>query len=261
MNTNDYDRIIEMYLDGALSPVEEREFRALLEIDPQLKSLFDAELAVRATFEEDAEAVPVETERSYARFLAALSATAPAGGVDGGAGAAPSPRAAGSWMPAGIVKLAATAVMTLGLLSVGYLAVVDRDGSDATSPATRTTPAATTAPSSIDLSAPAARSAEPLEATTPLEATAPGQNADVRADGATQAHQPSSRTSASERTAASSTEASRVSDGVARPETKAIVDPHDDLTEINQRSSDIDDLPVIESDSVNTRVKLRMKGR
>jgi hypothetical protein len=248
MNTQNYDRIIDLYLDGALGPVEEREFRNLLEIDPDLRRLLDAELAVRRTLEEDAEAVPVETERSYARFVAALAATAPAaeGGSDGGAAAGGSAsNGASGWMGAGLMKFAATAVVTLGLATGGYFALSDRDTAVETS-SERTAPAATTTTSSpIELEQPALNTATPSR----------GVGTDLPEASATTETAPQ-RTGA----AAGRVETKGV---VTAPETKAspLVDPKGDLGELEERATQSEeDLPVIESDSVSTRVRFNMKS-
>jgi hypothetical protein len=248
MNTPNYDRIIDLYLDGALNPVEEREFRNLLEIDPDLRQLLEAELAVRRTFEEDAEAVPVETERSYARFLAALASTAPAvdAANDAGASAATSaPRGPGGWLPAGFMKLAGAAVVTLGLATGGYFAVTERDSAPATSIAPA---AAIGSPTTVERPA--------ANATTRDAVTAPtdGITKAVEAPASTRALKSERATSVAERVP--------VDGAVAAPETKAspLVDPHDDLIELDENAArSEEDLPVIESDSVSTRVRLNVR--
>ncbi|HVK38161.1 MAG TPA: hypothetical protein VNA88_06500 [Candidatus Kapabacteria bacterium] len=264
MNTSNYDRIIDQYLDGALSPVEEREFRNLLEIDADLRSLFEAELAVRATLEEDAEAIPVETERSYARFLAALAATGPATGGDGASSAAgSSPRGAGGWIPAGVAKLAGAVVVTLGLAGAGWYALGLDDDADQ-----RATPSATTSsPSAIER--PAAGTAPSATGGTSAGTGLGSQTHDAPAIGAPQARRSQNMTperplapgtATTRQGTTSAAEASRAG-AVARPETKALVDPHDDLTEIDHRSGAVDDLPIIESDSVDTRVRFKNRAR
>jgi hypothetical protein len=72
------DRIIERYLNGQMRPEEEREFRALLELDPDLRRRMDAETIVQRALEHDRAEIQHEESGSYARFLAALATSVPA---------------------------------------------------------------------------------------------------------------------------------------------------------------------------------------
>lgn len=265
MNTSNYDRIIDQYLDGALSPVEEREFRNLLEMDADLRRLFEAELAVRATFEEDAEAIPVETERSYARFLAALAVTSPAAGGDGaGSAMGSSTRGGGGWLPAGVAKLAGAVAVTLGLAGAGWYAFGPDDAGDrAVEPSVSTSPAAIER-RATGAAAPAATGGPNIGGQGAGERAGGGQVIGApqapKAPGTTSVRPMAPGTATTRQGTTSAADANR---GVviAKPETKALVDPHDDLTEIDHRSGAVDDLPIIESDSVDARVRFKNRAR
>ena len=72
------DRIIERYINGEMRPDEERDFRALLEMDEELRRKMEAEKVVQRVLRQDREEMQHEESGSYARFLAALATSVPA---------------------------------------------------------------------------------------------------------------------------------------------------------------------------------------
>ncbi len=80
MNGDMHDRIIDKFLNGEMKPSEEQEFRMLLDLDPELRTLMQADAVLRDGVRKDAEALPEESPKVYTHFLGLLAATAPAGG-------------------------------------------------------------------------------------------------------------------------------------------------------------------------------------
>lgn len=244
MNTHDYDRIIELYLDGALSPVEEHEFRALVALEPDLRRLLDAELAVRRAFNDDAEAIPEGSDRPYARFLAALAVPAGANSTDGSRAAplAGAPRA--GWLPPGIAKYAGALLVAAGL-AVGAYVVIDRDNSGTD----RTARPSVSRQDADDLNVrrdAGARESHDIAAQPRASAAAgstrtssgPARSLDARS-------QAGSRAGTSQMSAAKKAETRRAHEDAEQP-----------AAENNLEQTD--DLPLIENDSVSARINLKL---
>lgn len=79
MSTDRYDMIIDRYINGEMAPAEEADFRKLLELDPDLRRLFEADQRIAATLRKEREIlVGVDHAESYSRFLMSLAASVPA---------------------------------------------------------------------------------------------------------------------------------------------------------------------------------------
>ena len=75
---NRYDAIIDRYINGQMAPAEEADFRRLVELDPELRRLFEADLRMVETMRREHEALEgVEHAESYSRFLMGLAASVP----------------------------------------------------------------------------------------------------------------------------------------------------------------------------------------
>jgi hypothetical protein len=108
------DRIIERYLNGEMRPEEEKEFRELLELEPELKRKMDAERIVQRALEHDRAEIQPEESGSYARFLAALATSVPA------AEGVLMQGAASSSTTTGVAGSTAAATGSAGALSGGF---------------------------------------------------------------------------------------------------------------------------------------------
>lgn len=193
------DRIIERYLNGEMKPQEERDFRALLELDPALRLRMEAEKIVQQTLEKDREQIHHEESGSYSRFLAALATSVPAaeGALIHGSASSTSSSVAGSASTAagagsgafssGVITSLLAGSLGKGLLAVAIVATM-ATGVYVATPASyveeQSDPAVLTAPaknhpqsttgSDSSLGSPAAL---PRETTRP--AAAPGVDATV----------------------------------------------------------------------------------
>ncbi len=131
------DRLVERYLDGRMSPAEERRFRHRLEEDEQLVETLRTELLIRSTMAGELGSMHADHSRSRARAMALLAA------MPGGAGQATAVSGAGSGGTLsglagikGIVALLAAAAVAAG----SYVALLPAKAPTAP-PASRVEPA------------------------------------------------------------------------------------------------------------------------
>jgi|GEM_PF-5231204 len=81
MSSTRYDRIIDRYINGQMKPAEEEDFRKLLELDDELRRLFEADQRMSATLLKERGALAsLDHPESYSRFLMGLAASVPSGG-------------------------------------------------------------------------------------------------------------------------------------------------------------------------------------
>jgi hypothetical protein len=87
MNSEAHDRIIDRYLNGEMTPSEERDFFQLMELDEELKAAFMAEQLIGQTTRREKDAIGAAPAESYTHFLAALAAVGAGAATAGAAGA------------------------------------------------------------------------------------------------------------------------------------------------------------------------------
>ena len=87
MNSQAYDKIIDRYLNGQMTPSEERDFFQLMELDEELKRAFMAEQLIGQTTRREKDAIGAAPAESYTHFLAALAAVGAGAATAGAAGA------------------------------------------------------------------------------------------------------------------------------------------------------------------------------
>lgn len=73
----EYDRLIDEYMSGNLSPADQQAFDQKLAGDPALRRLFDAELEITRSVRRDAADVPIVKPVMSAHLLARIAETAP----------------------------------------------------------------------------------------------------------------------------------------------------------------------------------------
>ena len=93
----DYDRLIEEYMAGTMSPAALRAFDQQLASDPALRRLLDAELEITRTVRRDTAAVPTVKPVMSAHLLARIAETAPGSSARGAGSVAGSPTGSAVW--------------------------------------------------------------------------------------------------------------------------------------------------------------------
>lgn len=269
------DRIIERYLNGQMRPEEERDFRALLEIDPELRRRMDAEKIVQQALEHDRAEIEPEQSASYARFLAALATSVPAaegtllqssggssastagstgaGAATGGSGALSGGFAStllAGGMAKGILGVVAAVTMAAGVyIATPESGVTEREEPAAVAPAAG---AQGNTPMMIDSSSSAATGAPHHDAGVSPETT----NREVNAAAASVEPAPAGNTEAPQQEASSHEGATRSTP--AQESAKAEQPKQSDLDAMlkNMEKDAARQIDVIESDSVATAVKI-----
>lgn len=107
------DRLVERYLDGRMTPAEERRFRDRLEEDEQLVGMLRAELLIRSTMAGERGRMRADHSRSRTRAMALLAAM-PRGAEAAAAGTGTGGALSGLAGIKGIVALLAAAAVTVG---------------------------------------------------------------------------------------------------------------------------------------------------
>lgn len=158
---NEHDRQIERYVDGLMSPAEEREFLRLTEQDAGLRRLLEAEQAIVSGTRKERLRMPNATAEPGTALLAKLAATPAATGMAATAGTS-----GFSLFNATIMPWAIAAVGTFGIVLGAFVVA----------------PLATPEPPALDVSAAPAPPATPrTEAPQPPAAIQP-QNSPAAAD-------------------------------------------------------------------------------
>jgi hypothetical protein len=186
MNFNDRDRMIEKYLGGRMSHVEEREFLHRLDSDGNLRKTVEAERSIRQALLRDRDRIPADDPALRANVMGMLATLAPAGEPTGAAAAAesaPGVAAHGSSLfSGGLIKGVVVAITGMAL-TVGTLLMIPRAGeptksvtrgnvaSQASGPAVTPAPAvSTSAPTQAGVQAAAQPAAQPAPAASLIPA-------------------------------------------------------------------------------------------
>lgn len=124
MNPSDSNGSVERYLDGRMSPMEEREFLSLVDGNPKLQQIISAESIVRGGIRRDRATIPTDHGATRALLLGKLGASVAAAG--GAAGAAGHAAAAGSSAGGAAAAPVATSVAApmAGAASTGTLGTI-----------------------------------------------------------------------------------------------------------------------------------------
>ena len=93
-----YDRLIDEYMAGTMTPAAQREFDRMLATDPSLRRLLDAELEIARSMRRTIGTIPNVQPAMSASLLARIAETAPAASrVPSGAGASTAGMAGSAW--------------------------------------------------------------------------------------------------------------------------------------------------------------------
>lgn len=188
MTRSERELLIERYLNGEMSSVQEQDFFIQVAVDKELRQELKAYRTVESAFRKDREAERSEHTALRARVATMLTVT-PGGGepapVPGGSTIqTPQVGDAGSGVASGLGRSAMRWIAGGGaalLLAVGsYLAVIQMQHGDAQSPAPATAPSAT-APTMTTPAAPSATPAAGQASARPSEGVAPSTAPDLRA--------------------------------------------------------------------------------
>jgi len=115
-NGVDRDAIIDLYMNGRMTPADEQEFRRMLDVDPALRRAFETERAISGALLRDRAALPPVDPESRTKLLAALaSAPVPEGLPSSGTSAG-----SGSSIVMALKGAVAVAVVA-GIVAVGGL--------------------------------------------------------------------------------------------------------------------------------------------
>jgi hypothetical protein len=273
MNNDAYDRMIDQYLNGQMKPEEAREFQELLKVDPDLKTLFSADMVVDRVLSNDRENLPAERPEAYAHFLGLLATSVPAaqqmaasksgatsaaktaavGKGATGAAAVGKGTILGSILTGGAIKAVIGAVAIVGVAAGTYFGV----------PALRSGAAGPSAERQIQQTpapAPALRGTElPSESAAP--ATSSSSEVSVPASGQESKAEAQPQENASRRAAARAPHASpaevRTTPMVDVPTATVTVQAeHPDAQRQLQRV-----LPRVKNDTARMQLKLRSNGK